>query len=139
MGLTDDLSEGVATIAREVQKAIEQGKGKVEQLQLERRMDAAARKLGYLELDRSRGRAVDETVRQDLLQQLATLEDQLVAVQNAKKAAEEQAAAATAPADVATAPADATTAPADATTAPEYTAAPDTTEATPEPPAVAGV
>ena len=136
MGLTDDLSEGVATIAREVQKAIGQGKGKVEELQLERRMDGIARKLGYLELDRSRGRAVDETVRQDLLQQLVTLEDQLVAAQNAKKAAEEQAAA---PTDAAAPEDAATTAPPDATTAPEYAAAPDATEATAEPPAGAGV
>jgi len=134
VGLTDDLSEGVATIAREVQKAIEQGKGKVEELQLERRMDAAARKLGYLELDRSRGRAVDETVRQDLLQQLATLEDQLVAVQNAKKTAEEQATAPT----TATAPPDAASAEADVAAATEYVAAPDATEATAEPPAGAG-
>jgi hypothetical protein len=99
----DDLSEGVATVAREVQKVIEQGKGKVEELQLERQMDAAARKLGYLELDRSRGRAADESVRQDLLQRLATLEDQLVAAQNAKKAAEATTAAPAEPA----APADA--------------------------------
>ncbi len=134
MGITDDLSEGVATIAREVQKAIEQGKGKVEELQLERRMDGVARKLGYLELDRSRGRAVDETVRQDLLQQLATLEDQLVAAQNAKKAAEEQA---TAPA-AAAAPPDAASTEADFASATESAAAPDATEATAEPPAGAG-
>lgn len=103
MGLMDQLSEGVAKVASEAQKAIEQGKGKVEELQLERQMDVAARKLGYLELDRSRGRAADESVRQDLLQQLATLEDQLVAAQNAKKAT----AASPAPADAA-ASADAT-------------------------------
>jgi hypothetical protein len=98
MGIMDQLREGVDTVAREAQKAIEQGKGKVEELQLERQMDAAARKLGYLELDRSRGRTVDETVRQDLLQQLATLEDQLVAAQKAKKAAEATASASDAPA-----------------------------------------
>lgn len=113
MGIMDQLREGVDTVAREAQKAIEQGKGKVEELQLERQMDAAARKLGYLELDRSRGRAADETVRQDLLQQLATLEDQLVAAQNAKKVGDETA---TAPAE-ATAP-DATTADAAAPTQP---------------------
>lgn len=98
MGLMDQFNEGVATVAREAQKVIEQGKGKVEELQIERQMDGAARKLGYFELDRSRGRAAEESVRQNLLQQLATLEDQLVAAQNAKKAAETTTAA---PADAA--------------------------------------
>lgn len=124
MGLMDQLSEGVATVAREAQKVIEQGKGKVEELQLERQMDVAARKLGYLELDRSRGRAADESVRQDLLQQLATLEDQLVAAQNAKKVTE---ATEPAPPDV-TAPA--------ATTAPDTTASEAGVPA--EPPVAAG-
>lgn len=114
MGIMDQLREGVDTVAREAQKAIEQGKGKVEELQLERQMDVAARKLGYLELDRSRGRAADESVRQDLLQQLATLEDQLAAAQNAKKAAE-----ATTAAPAAAGAADATTSAAPGTTAPD--------------------
>ena len=93
MGIMDQLSEGVATVAREAQKALDQGKGKVEELQVERQMDVAARKLGYLDLDGLRGRALDDAVRQELLQQLAALEDQLVAMQNAKKTARPDASA----------------------------------------------
>ncbi len=125
MGLMNQLSEGVAKVASEAQKVIEQGKGKVEELQLERQMDVAARKLGYLELDRSRGRSADEGARQDLLQQLATLEDQLVAAQNAKKAAEAKAT------EAASAPADATTSAAPGTSAPDA-------EAPTQPPSAAG-
>lgn|GEM_PF-1530712 len=139
MGLMDELGEGVATIAREVQKAIEQGKGKVEELQIERQMDAAARKLGYLEFDRSRGRAADETVRQDLIQQLVTLEEKLEAAKNARKAAEEAAAAAAdEPAEAeATAVSSDATPPVDAPVAVEAAAISD--DAPADPPAAAGV
>lgn len=93
MGLMDQLTEGVAVVAREAQKVIEQGKVKVEELQVERRMDVAARKLGYLELDRSRGRAADDSAREDLLQQLAALEDELAAARNANTEAQATAPA----------------------------------------------
>jgi hypothetical protein len=79
MGLLDKLSEGVDKVAKEAEKAIGQGKQKVDQLQLERQMDTAARKLGYLEFDRSRGRAADDAVRESLLADLARLEDEHMA------------------------------------------------------------
>ena len=76
MSLLEQLSEGVEKVAKEVEKVFDQGKDKVDQLQLERQMDTAARKLGYLEFDRSRGRAADDAVRDGLLADLARMEEQ---------------------------------------------------------------
>ena len=77
MGLTDKLSEGLQTVATEVQKVFEQGKVKVEQLQLERQLDSAARRLGYIEFDCSQGRPIDAAARRDLLDEMARLEREL--------------------------------------------------------------
>ena len=96
MGLLEQLSEGVEKVAKEVEKVFDQGKHKVDQLQLERQMDTAARKLGYLEFDRSRGRAADDEVRAGLLADLARMEDQHLASSGTKRGpqADPEAAAA---------------------------------------------
>jgi hypothetical protein len=77
MGLTDRLSDGLETIAQQAQKALEQGRVRVEQLQVERQMDAVARRLGYLEFDAAQGRTVDEEAKGRLLRELAELEQEL--------------------------------------------------------------
>lgn len=87
MGILDRLSEGAEKVAKQAEKALEQGKTKVEELQLERQMDGVAKKLGYLEFDASRGRDVDAAVRQSYLDELAGLEEQ---VAQAKEAASEE-------------------------------------------------
>ncbi len=83
MGLMDDLTGALEKISTEAEKALNQGKAKVGQLQLERQMDAAARKVGYMELDRYRGRPVDDSARAELIYQMAGLEDQIAASQAA--------------------------------------------------------
>ena len=49
MGFLDRLSEGAEKVAKQAEKALEQGKTKVEELQLERQMDGLAKKIGYME------------------------------------------------------------------------------------------
>lgn len=77
MGFLDRLTGGAEKVAKEAEKVFEQGKTKVEELQLERQMDVAARKLGYLALDEHRGRGADPARRAELLEEIAGLEDQL--------------------------------------------------------------
>jgi hypothetical protein len=77
MGFSDKLSAGLDTVAKSAQKAFEQGKVRVDQLQLERQLDAAARRLGYIEFDASQGRPVDQAAKQDLLTEMARLETEL--------------------------------------------------------------
>ncbi len=77
MAGTDKLSDGLETVAKQVQKVFEQGKARVEQLQLERQMDSTARRLGYMDLDESRGRAVDQAKKDELLAELGRMEDEL--------------------------------------------------------------
>ena len=77
MGLLDKLNAGAERAAMEAGKAFDKGKGKTAELQLERRMDAAAKKLGYLVFDEHRGRSTDDKARQPLLDDLAGLEEEL--------------------------------------------------------------
>ena len=76
MGLADKVKAGAKRAATEVGKALDKGKGKSTELQLERRMDGAAKKLGYLVFDAHRGRPIDDEARQQLLDDLGDLEEQ---------------------------------------------------------------
>lgn len=98
MGILDRLSEGAEKVAKQAEKALEQGKTKVEELQFERQMDGLAKKLGYLELDAFRGRAVDAAARQSYLDELAGLEDQIAALEGSGESVEAGDAPAAAPA-----------------------------------------
>lgn len=77
MGFLDRLSEGAEKVAKQAEKALEQGKTKVEELQLERQMDGLAKKIGYMEFDASRGRTVDSAIRQSYLDEMVGLEEQI--------------------------------------------------------------
>ena len=77
MGFLDRLSEGAEKVAKQAEKALEQGKTKVEELQLERQMDGLAKKIGYMEYDGFRGREVDSAVRQSYLDEMVGLEEQI--------------------------------------------------------------
>ena len=77
MGFTDKVGNGLEQAAREIEKALDKGKTKVGEIQIEMQMDGLAKKLGYLVFDFYRGRAVDQTVRQKVLDDLSRLEDQL--------------------------------------------------------------
>ncbi|HEY5528938.1 MAG TPA: hypothetical protein VIL51_05735 [Thermoleophilia bacterium] len=77
MGLLDKVNAGAERAAMEAWKAFDKGKAKASELQLEMRMDAAAKKLGYLVLDEHRGRATEEKLRQKFLDDLTRLEDEM--------------------------------------------------------------
>lgn len=95
MGLFDKLSAGAERAAKEAEKALDKGKAKVGELQVEMQMDGLAKKLGYLVFDFYRGRQVDQDQRQKLLDDLSRLEDQLSQAR-AEAAAKGQAATGTA-------------------------------------------
>ena len=78
MSLLDKLSAGAERAAKEAEKAFDKGKAKVGELQVEMQLDSAAKKLGYLVFDFYRGREVDQNKRQNLLDEMSRLEDQLM-------------------------------------------------------------
>jgi hypothetical protein len=77
MGFMDKMEAGAKRAAVETGKAFDKGKGKAAELQLQSRMDAAAKKLGYLVLDEHRGRTTDNEARLRLLDDLTGLEEQM--------------------------------------------------------------
>jgi hypothetical protein len=77
MTFMDKLGAGLEQAAREVEQALDRGKGKVGELQIEMQMDRLAKRLGYLVFDFYRGRPVDQAARQNVLDELSRLEDQL--------------------------------------------------------------
>lgn len=91
MSLFDKLSAGAERAAKEAEKALDKGKAKVGEIQIEMQMDGKAKKLGYLVFDFYRGRPVDQDERQGLLDDLSRLEDQLIQAR-AEAAAKTQAA-----------------------------------------------
>jgi hypothetical protein len=97
MGFMDKVGDGLEQAAREIEKALDKGKTKVGELQIEMQMDGLAKKLGYLVFDFYRGRAVDQAMRQKVLDDLSRLEDQLWKIRaeaSAKAEADAQARAA---------------------------------------------
>lgn len=97
MGIMDKVGDGLEQAAREIEKALDKGKSKVGELQIEMQMDGLAKKLGYLVFDFYRGRAVDQVLRQKVLDDLSRLEDQLLKIRTeaaAKAEADTQAKAA---------------------------------------------
>lgn len=94
MGFQEKLSEGAEKVAKGAEKAFDQVKTKIEELQLERQMDGLARKLGYIEYDGFKGRSVDAAVRQSYLDEMSGLEDQIAQLKVEAEAAEAAAEAA---------------------------------------------
>jgi len=80
MGLVDKLAAGIEKLAQEADKAVDKGRTKVAELQIEMQMDGLAKKLGYLVFDFYRGRSVDQALRQKILDDMARLEEQLLRV-----------------------------------------------------------
>jgi len=77
MGFMDKVGDGLEQAAKELEKALDKGKLKVGELQIEMQMDGLAKKLGYLVFDFYRGRTVDQAMRQKVLDDLTRLEEQL--------------------------------------------------------------
>ncbi|MCX8033623.1 MAG: hypothetical protein N3B14_09640 [Thermoleophilia bacterium] len=93
MGLIDKLAAGIEKVAEGADKAIDKGKTKVTELQIELQMDSLAKKLGYLVFDFYRGRPVDQALRQKILDDMTRLEEQLLRVRaEAQARAQAQAA-----------------------------------------------
>jgi hypothetical protein len=94
MDLKEKLTTGLERAAKEAEKALEKGKAKVGELQIEMQMDGLAKKLGYLVFDFYRGRTVDQALRQKILDDLSRLEDQLIQVKAETAAKAEKAGSA---------------------------------------------
>jgi hypothetical protein len=97
MGFMDKVGAGLEQATHEIGIALDKGKTKVGELQIEMQMDGLAKKFGYLVFDFYRGRTVDQVVRQKVLDDLSRLEDQLYKLRAeaaAKAEAEAQARAA---------------------------------------------
>ena len=96
MSFLDKVNAGAKRTAVEAEKAFDKGKAKAAELRLKRRMDAAAKKLGYLVFDEHRGRSVDDKARQGLLDDLGGLEEDMATLR-AETAAKAAARAGKAP------------------------------------------
>ena len=80
MSFKDRMNTVTSRAATEAGKALDKGKGKTAELQLKRRMDGVAEKLGYLVLEEYRSKSSDDQARQELLDELIGLEEQIAEV-----------------------------------------------------------
>ena len=96
MGFMDKVKAKAQDVAAEAKKAAEVGKGKVDQLQLKRKQDEAAKQLGYLvHTERATGTPGGAEIDR-LIAEISTLQSQIDEL-NAAAAAEEDASASGAP------------------------------------------
>jgi len=86
MGIMDKVGSGLEQAVWELDKALDKGKSKAGELQVEMQMDGLAKKLGYLVFDFYRGRTVDQAQRQKVLDEMSRLEDQLYKIRADAKA-----------------------------------------------------
>ena len=86
MGIMDRVGAGLEQAVWETERAFDRGKTKAAELQTEMQMDGLAKKLGYLVFDFYRGRTVDQTERQRVLDEMSALEDKLFRVRAEGKA-----------------------------------------------------
>lgn len=93
MGLIDKIAAGIERVAEEADKALDKGKTKLSEVQIQMEMDSLAKKLGYLVFDFYRGRQVDQALRQKILDDLTRLEDELLAKRAEARAKAEAEAA----------------------------------------------
>jgi hypothetical protein len=127
MGLLDKVNAGAERAAMEAWKAFDKGKAKAAELQLEMRMDSAAKKLGYLVFDEHRGRSVDDRARDRLLDSLVSLDDDMAKLraETASKVAARTGSAPVQPSDMQPAPGQAETSGSDAEQAESTGSGPD--------------
>ncbi len=90
MGFMDKMKAAAQDVAQEAKKATAQAQSKVEELQTKKRMDDAARRLGYV-IYRERSLGVTEGADADrLVAEIKDLEEQLAAEQAQAAAARAQ-------------------------------------------------
>ena len=109
MAFKDMLHKGFRRFGEEAKVALDKGKQKVEEMQLEMQLDGLAKKLGHLTFDAHRGRQVDDVLRVKYLEDMTKVEDQIAklkadAAAKAEADAAAKAAAAQAPQDGSTPP-----------------------------------
>jgi hypothetical protein len=109
MAFKDKLHKGFKRVGEEAKVALDKGKLKVEEMQLEMQLDGLAKKLGHLAFDAHRGRQVDDALRLKYLADMSEVEDQIAklkaeAAAKAEAEAAAKAAAAQAPHDGSTPP-----------------------------------
>ena len=91
MTFKDKLGNAFRRAGEEANKALDKGKLKAQEMQLEMKLDGAAKKLGHLVFDAHRGRQVDDALRLTYLQEMTELEEQITKVK-AEAAAKAEAA-----------------------------------------------
>lgn len=98
MAFKDVLRKGFRRAGEEAKEALDKGKLKVEEMQLEMRLDGLAKKLGHVVFDAHRGRQVDDALRLKYLEEMSQIEDQMeqLKAEAAAKAEAEAAAKAAA-------------------------------------------
>ena len=101
MAFKDTLRKGFSRASEEAKEALDKGKLKVEEMQLEMKLDGLAKKVGHLVFDAHRGREVDEALRQNYLDEMTQIEEQIAKLKAdaAAKAEADTAAKAAAKAD----------------------------------------
>jgi hypothetical protein len=88
MGLMERLKSTAQDLALETKKATAQAQGKLEEVALRRRMDDAARRLGYLVFrERAKGTPAGSNA-DEVLQEMRALDEQMTAQEAAQRAAE---------------------------------------------------
>ncbi|HTT69206.1 MAG TPA: hypothetical protein VMF70_14375 [Gemmatimonadales bacterium] len=74
MKLIDRLAAGLETLGKKANQALDEGKLRVELMKARRRMDAAARELGYLTYRQAKGTQAPQTDVEALTQRIAEAE-----------------------------------------------------------------
>jgi uncharacterized protein YcbX len=87
MGFMDKVKQAAADVSAEAKKATAQGKEKLGQAQVRRKMDDAAKRLGYATWEKSKGSVTDEAAINSIIQEMNTLEVELNAIGEADAAA----------------------------------------------------
>ena len=93
MGFMDKLKEAAQDVATEAKKATAQGKTKLDQMQIRKKADDAARRLGYLiHAERTKG-VLPGTESDRLLAEITQLEAEIAAAETAESQASPEGSA----------------------------------------------
>ena len=81
MSLMDRVAAGLETLGKKANQALDEGKLRVELLRARRRMDAAARDLGYVTYRQAKGQSPAEGEVESLTRRIAAAEEEARRVQ----------------------------------------------------------
>ena len=83
MSLMDRIAGGLETLGKKANQALDEGKLRVDLLRARRRMDAAARDLGYVTYRQAKGQGAPEGEIESLTRRIAEAEAEVARVQAA--------------------------------------------------------